>query len=188
MVEAPSTANPGENITVTLSVDSTLEKIDFSGVTVKIYALQNETDPMLLKTINLFYLSSKNESVAIPSNVSSGLTYGEIECNWSCYDEILDVWIRSEISAGFPVTYVRNTQLQELQKEYEELNETYNNLMSNYTSLNNTYTELESRYEASAGQIAGTRNLMYVFIATTVIAGVTAVLIVVRKPKSGTYF
>jgi len=66
--------------------------------------------------------------------------------------------------------------------QYDSLNSTYNTLNSQYNSLNSTYNtllqrtnELESKYDATINELINIRNLMYVFIATTLMG--TAILL-----------
>jgi len=60
-----------------------------------------------------------------------------------------------------------------LQTEYEQLNATYQSMLQNQTNL-------ESNLQ---GEVDSTRNLMYIFVATTVVASVTVLVLLMRKPK-----
>jgi len=64
-----------------------------------------------------------------------------------------------------------------LQTNYDSLNSTYYSFLSNYSSLQASFNELKSKYEF-AGDIGNTRNLMYVFIETTVIFIATTIYFV----------
>jgi hypothetical protein len=75
--------------------------------------------------------------------------------------------------SGFALTYIQNIELEQLRAEYNELNATY------YDSLQN-YTTLESDLSVELGS---TRNLMYIFVATTVVASITVIVLLMRKPK-----
>jgi len=75
--------------------------------------------------------------------------------------------------SGFALTYIRNIDLEQLQSKYEELNVTHHSLLQNYT-------ELES---GSNDELDSTRNLMYIFVATTVVASITVIVMLMRKPK-----
>lgn len=175
-IEAPCQVNPGENITVTIRGRAYGADIDVDYVYVDIYGLKNETYAILLKTIT--YLQgykltshevSKEYNVTIPDDVSTGLTYGVIQCEWRLQNapEMIP-------SSGFILTYVKSTELEQLQAEYDEL-------MANYTSLLANYTELDSKY---GGELGGARNLMYVFVATTIIAVATVLFLIIRRPKT----
>jgi len=53
-------------------------------------------------------------------------------------------------------------------------------LNATYQTLLQDYTELESDVNE---EVDSTRNLMYVFIATTAVASITVVVLLMRKPK-----
>lgn len=184
-VSAPCKVDPGENINLTILAEAA-EDVDVEYKCLNIYGFENETDEILLKSIN-FSLQAPpanqvNYEITIPDDIFPSLIYGKIEIKWT-YGGLL-----GEKTEWFVVSYVENEEFIQLQEEYEQLSENYSILMSNYTSLNVTFNELESKYEGSAGEIAGVRNLMYVFVVTTIIAAVSAVLIALRSRKIGTYF
>ncbi len=173
-IEAPRQANPGENITVTVRSEAP-QRIYVEYVYIKIYGLRNETDDILLETITHLqssFLTAPHEddyTVAIPNRTCPGFTHGTIECEWEFMGAPAKI-----PSAGFMVTYVRNTELEQLRAEYDELNATYHSLLTNYTELDSEYV----------GELGGARNLMYVFIATTAIAVATLLYLILRKPKT----
>jgi hypothetical protein len=76
-------------------------------------------------------------------------------------------------SSGFALTYIKNIALEQLQAEYDELNATHQTILQEYTELKSGIKE----------EVDSTRNLMYVFIATTVVASITVVVLLMRKPK-----
>jgi len=77
------------------------------------------------------------------------------------------------LPSGFALTYIQNIELEQLQTQYNELNATYYNSLQNYTALESDISlELDS-----------TRNLMYIFVATTVVASITVIVLLMRKPK-----
>jgi hypothetical protein len=71
------------------------------------------------------------------------------------------------------MTFIRNVALEQLQADYDELNSTYHLLLHNYTQL-----ELNIEEDSDSS-----RNLMYVFIATTIVASITVIVLLMRKPK-----
>ena len=75
-------------------------------------------------------------------------------------------------SSGFALTYIKNMALEQLQAEYDELNATYQSVVQENTELKSGSKEVDS-----------TQNLMYIFIATTVVASITVVVLLLRKPK-----
>jgi hypothetical protein len=167
-IEAPRQAYPGENITVTVKAEAPGGKIYVEHIYIKIYGLRNETEKISLK--NLTYLKDTfltiphvvDYVVEISNDTSPGLTYGIIECRWE--SENMPLFLPP---AGFILTYVKGMEL-------EQLKEAYDSLLGNYT-------ELDSKYSSEVG---GTRNLMYVFVGTTVVAGITVLLLVLRRPKT----
>lgn len=72
----------------------------------------------------------------------------------------------------------------ELSSDYDELQGDYNSLNSEYNSLLADYDALKSEYETSVGELSTSRNLMYVFVVTTVAFVATSIILLVRKPKT----
>lgn len=71
-----------------------------------------------------------------------------------------------------------------LQVEYDGLLSNFDSLNSTYSDLNATYNELRSKQNVTINELNNIRNLMYIFIATTVILLATTVSFVRRKLKS----
>lgn len=187
-IKAPYQADSGDEINVTLGVDATKE-IDVSSFSLSIYGLVNETEEDLLGWVDIqefrgLYTPGETReylyNITIPEDISPGLTYGSISCEWKSM-EISSPPLELELtlripSAGFIVTYVGNKEFEQLKMTHEELN-------ASYWELNSTYTELDEKYSTSSGQLTGTRNLMYAFIATTIVSAATAIFFVIRRPK-----
>ena len=106
--------------------------------------------------------------MAIPSNLSPGLTYGIISCEWEFMGSPQKI-----PSSGFVLTYVQNIDLEQLQAEYDKLNATHQSLVQNCTTIESALEE----------EVGSTRNLLYVFVATTVVASITVVVLLMRKPQ-----
>jgi len=180
-VEAPYEVNPGENITVTVRAEAS-DSIYVDHIYVNIYRL-NETEEISLANITcvekeyLTGLRTVNQIVTVPNDTPPGLTYGIIRWKWKAPSIVYSgVEFSLEVSpppAGFIVTYVKNIEFENLQTAYNTLNETYQSLLGNYT-------ELESKYQ---GKLTGTRNVMYAFIATTLVSAVTAMFLIIRRPR-----
>ena len=155
----------------------TLGKKYWPGLTQEEQELQLMQNETLLRSIAISGLERvdlvSNETrqyvyeISIPAEISPGLTYGSISYEWTCWGMSLKV-----SPTGFPVTYVRN-------KEYEELRDDYQALNLTYWSLQGNYTELESQY---SGELGSTRNVMYILIVTTVVS-VASVFFLIRRPK-----
>lgn len=62
-----------------------------------------------------------------------------------------------------------NASYQEHLSDYSELQANYTSLLANYNNLQASYNELKSGQEAIINELNNIRNLMYVFISTTVI-------------------
>ena len=175
-VEAPYQAYPTEKINLTVKVRAVTEMCVLY-MHLNVSGLVGERNETLLGSIAISDLEGvdlvSNETrqytyeILIPAEVSPGLTYGSISYEWTCWG------IPAKVSpAGFPVTYIRN-------KEFEELYSNYQMLNSTYWSLQENYTKLESQYSGESG---GTRNMMYVLIVTTVVS-VASVFFLIRRPK-----
>lgn len=176
-IETPCRVDPGDNITVTVRAAAPSADLEINYMCVDIKGLKNETDEVLLKRI--WHLNNSeikhhrihqvNYTVTIPNDTSPGLTYGVVSCLWTCLN------VPHHIpAAGFIVTYVGNRELDRLHAEYEELNATYQSLLGNFTELDSGY----------AVELSGAKNLMYVFVVTTVVAGATVLVLIMRRPRT----
>jgi hypothetical protein len=171
-ITAPVKAYPGENINITV-ISETITQIYIEYIYIKIYGLVNATTEIALADITHVEGSSENNheakyNITIPDNISPGLTYGMINCEWDFMGAPQKI-----PSSGFVMTYINNVALETLQADFEELSTVHQAIVQNYT-------ELESEYDQEVGS---TRNLVYVFVATTVVAAITVFVLLMRKPK-----
>jgi len=171
-ISAPIQAYPSENISITVAAEA-VTKIDIDYIYVRIYGLVNATIEVTLSNITHIEDSSltfheATYNIAIPDNLSPGLTYGLISCEWEFMGSPEKI-----PSSGFALTYIKNIALEQLQAEYDELNATHQSILEEYTELKSGIKE----------EVDSTRNLMYVFVATTVVASITVVVLLLRKPK-----
>jgi hypothetical protein len=170
---APVQTYSGENITITVKA-AAITEIFVKYIHIKINGMLNATNGITLCEINHLENSSfssfynHNYTISIPSNLAPGLTYGILTCEWELMGSPQKI-----PESGFALTYVKTFDLEELLTEYKTLNATYNSLLQNYT-------ELESNIQED---VDNSRNLMYVFIATTIVASITVFVLLVRKPK-----
>lgn len=171
-INAPIQVYPGENISINIIAEA-VTQVNIEYIHVLIKGATNATNEVILANIThsensslSFYEARYNFS--IPEKISPGLTYGVISCKWDFMGAPQKI-----PSSGFPMTYVNNVALENLKTEYKELNATHHSIVQNYT-------ELESDFEEEVGS---TRNLVYVFIATTAIAIITVIILLMRKPK-----
>jgi len=67
--------------------------------------------------------------------------------------------------------------------DYDAFNIKYNSLNSSYNDLNVTCNALKSKQEATIKELNNIRNLMYIFMATTIILMATSVHFIKRKTK-----
>jgi len=172
-IRAPDQAYPGENITVTVKTEAVVPQIYVKYINVDLYGVVNATTEVILDQI--FHLKNSSLSshevqynIKIPDNLSPGLTYGEVSCEWEALGASFEI-----LSSGFVLTYVKNVALEQLQAEYDELNATHQSVLQENTELKSGIKE----------EVDSTRNLMYVFIATTVVASITVFVLLMRKPK-----
>jgi hypothetical protein len=170
-ITAPIQAYPGDNISITVTTEA-VTQIDIEYIYVRIYGLVNATTEVTLSNITHIEDSSltfheEEYEIAIPSNLSSGLTYGLISCKWEFMGSPEKI-----PSSGFALTYIKNIALEQLQAEYDELNATYQSVVQENLEL-----------KSGSEEVGSTRNLMYVFIATTVVASITVFVLLLRKPK-----
>ena len=172
-IMAPDQAYPDENITVTVKTEAVVPQIYVKYINVDLYGVVNATTEVYLDQLTHLKNSSLSShevqyNITIPDNICPGLTYGIITCEWELMGAPQKI-----PSSGFALTYIKNMALEQLQAEYDELNATYQTILQDYT-------ELESGLKEESDS---TRNLMYVFIATTVVASITVVVLLMRKPK-----
>ncbi|MCW4017043.1 MAG: hypothetical protein NWF06_11800 [Candidatus Bathyarchaeota archaeon] len=172
-ISAPTQSYPGENITVTVKAEAITE-LYVKYIQVTIYGALNATEKVTLREITHLENSSFSSSyvvqynISIPSNMSPGLTYGIVSCEWELMGSPQKI-----PSSGFALTYIRNVDLEQLQEDYEELSVTHQLVLQNYTELESGLSE----------ELDSTRNLMYIFVATTVVASITVIVLLMRKPK-----
>ncbi len=171
-ISAPIDAYPGDNISVSINAEA-VTQVNIEYIHVIIYGVTNATNEIILANITHLENSfldfyEANYSISIPEKISPGLTYGIITCKWDFMGAPQKI-----PSSGFVMTYVNDVALENLQTEYNELNAIHQSVVQNYT-------ELESDFEEEVGS---SRNLAYVFIATTVIAILTVIVLLMRKPK-----
>jgi len=168
-IYAPYQAYPGDNITMRVRVGAT-ENLNDTYVTVKIYGSKSEgygnwtTYVHVLSGEDLLVgaVIDQNFTLNVPSDVSSGSIYGHIYCLWNIVSPVPRGHSQED---SFEVTYLKNKAFEELQAQFEELNASYYEL-KNYKN-----------------ELGATRNLMYIFVATTIVSAVTAFILLIRGPK-----
>ena len=83
-----------------------------------------------------------------------------------------------------------NSTHNSLVSDYEALNSTYNSLETSYSSLSSSYdslqtshNSLQTSYDSLKAELTNIRNLMYIFIITTIIFIATTAYLAMRKTK-----
>jgi hypothetical protein len=181
VVIAPVEAYPGENITVTVKTNaSDVQQIYIDYINLKFRGAVNTTAIVTFEQIthldDVFVSSNETRyNITIPDNISPGLIFGEISCEWKALGTSFQI-----PSSGFALTYIKHVALEQLQAEYDELNATHHSMLQNYTEMESTYNEMQSGLKE---EVDSTRSLMYIFVATTVVASITVVVLLLRKPK-----
>jgi len=120
--------------------------------------------------LNSTYHELLSDYLELQSNYNSlNLTYSELVQNHTLLQNNFDSL---------------TTSYSELQGQYTSLNSTYNDLLTSYNNLQANYDELQLEQEPIINELNNVRNLMYVFITTTVILVATTVYFAIRKPKT----
>jgi hypothetical protein len=170
-VVAPYLAYPSENVTVSVIAEAS-GNIDIDYIRVNVYGLRNETEEFSLLELPISEVPHQGDYViSIPNDTSPGLVYGKIDWKWYTESQGMGVTVAPP-PAGFVVTYIRSLELEELQVAYHELNSTYNILLANYTGL-----------KSNEDDLGATRNVVYIFVATTIVAAATVLILLLRRPK-----
>ena len=172
-INAPVQSNPGENISISIKTEA-IAQIYVKYIRVEIFGALNATEKISLGNFthleNSDFTSSYefNYVLSIPDNMVPGLTYGVLSCEWELMGSPQKI-----PESGFVLTYIRNVNLEQLQADYESLNNTHQTLIQEYSDLESNFQE----------DVEHTQNLNLVLIATTIVAGITIVVLLLRKPK-----
>jgi len=168
-VYAPSQAYPGDLVPITVKVNATESlldvyvKLEIFGSKYENCSHWNTTSYKVLwgEDLDAGDGITRKYDLEVPLDADPGLVYGYMICKWMTPD----LQEYSEYDS-FSVTYLKNQAFEELQSEYEDLNASYN--------------ELKSKHQ---GELNSTRNVMYVFVATTIISSATAFILLMRRPR-----
>ena len=171
-IVAPVQSSPGKNVTITITTEAVTE-VNVEYLYILIYGIVDAKAEISLAEITHLEGTSvsfheANYQISIPSNISPGLIYGVISSEWDFMGSHQTI-----PPSGFALTYIQNIELEELQTQLNELNATYHASLENLTNLESDLCV----------EIDSTRNLMYIFVITTVVASITVVVLLMRKPK-----
>lgn len=175
-VHAPTQAYPSDAVPMSVRVNATADLRDvyvilwISGSRYENCTNWNATcfEVLYGASLNSGESIYKEHDLEIPSDADPGLVYGHVACKWMT----LDLQDYSKYDS-FSVTYLGNKVFEELEIEHAE----FENM---YQELNASYIELKTKHE---GEIGGTRNLMYLFVATTAFSAATAFVLLFRRPN-----
>jgi hypothetical protein len=173
-ITGPVQARPGNNITVTVKTSaSDVQQIHINYITLQLYGVVNVTEKVPLTEIDHLNdvplsVHEIHYNITIPGDIAPGLIYGEVSCNWKALGVSFEI-----LDSGFVLTYIEDLALEQLQAEYDELWDTHEDILEEYNQLKSE----------TSGDSDSTRNLMWVFVATTIVASITVVVLLMRKPK-----
>jgi hypothetical protein len=116
-IRAPIQAYNGENITVTVKTETVVSQIYVKYINIDLKGIVNATTEIYLDQITHLTNSSLSShevqyNITIPSNISPGLTYGIISCEWELMGSPQKI-----PPSGFALTYIQNMELEQLQAE-----------------------------------------------------------------------
>ena len=173
-ITGPIQARPGNNITVTVKTSaSDVQQIHINYITLQLYGVVNVTEKVPLTEIDHLNdvplsVHEIHYNITIPKDIAPGLIYGQVSCNWKALGVSFEI-----LDSGFVLTYIEDIALEQLQAEYDELCDTHEEILEEFNQLKSE----------TGGDSDSTRNLMWVFVATTIVASITVVVLLMRKPK-----
>jgi len=157
-VEATTTADPGDSISVTVNYEA---KEDLDSVKVYFYVTGTtgegsdtwETDSE--KVVKDDLDDGDDDSVDIDVDVDDGsdpgMIIGHITATWDYYDSGDDETYTRDLDLAFPLTYITggvdDSTYTALQTKYTQLETKYNTLDNNYSTLEENSLELTASYD-----------------------------------------
>ncbi|MEM4703860.1 MAG: hypothetical protein QXJ02_02180 [Candidatus Bathyarchaeia archaeon] len=187
-VYAPNETRPAENITITATLTSHL-MVEIKHFNLSVYGFVKGENKTLIasRSEEAFWRNSTtdvyNLTFKIPENVW-GIVYGEVTLVHSAHYGSI-VANNDGVTCGFPVTFVKNVYLEELENTLQSLNQTFSEIFGvslnseNLATLNITYLELQQ----SKSDLENTRSLAVVLGITSFFFVATTLYLVLRKPK-----
>lgn len=170
----------------------------FSHLTLNVYGVKEVEGEFISDVIgNITVLSgiglargavrAEEFELTIPEDTLPGLLYSVVSAVFAEGEE-LDGWVviktpETCLYDDFTLVYVKNKPFENLQEDYNELLNKFNNLNSTYDQLQLNYNSLESDHASLQSGYHNTRNLVYIFMATTIILIAITVYFAKRKPK-----
>jgi hypothetical protein len=198
---APQETNPGENITISLWINSTAANMKIESLTISIYGFRYGKEKISLRFVDIIgntfplafnHTEQYNYTVSIPTEVWDA-TYAELHIEYTVANTLF------KDDRNFPITTVRNVYLEQLEIAFKNLNQTYwqlnqtfsecfqmNLTKENLNSLNQTYLELQQNYTSVQGnliELGNIRTAVIILAITTIFFIATTFYVVMRKPK-----
>jgi len=168
---------PGENLTITISVEAQ-KKIRNLYVTIVLSASEAEGSAAWNCCESLIYdlelqqgeKYSGNRTITTPEELDPGTLYAEIFMDWKVFKSPL--YETRSTRESFMVVHLRNREVEQLRQSLQD--------------LNSTFQDLKLRYMGSEANISGARNLSYVLMATTAVFGVSTGVLLLKRKKQQT--
>jgi len=153
--------------------------------------VHNEDDyPLMTPITPLYYELLEAYSALLADYQDLNSTYHELLSNYSELQSNYNSLNLTYFELAQNHTLLQNsfnsltTSYNELQAQHDSLNSTFNNLLTSYNNLQADYDELQLEQEPIMNELNNVRNLMYVFVTTTVILVATTAYFAIRKPKT----
>ncbi len=180
IINATQKTLPDENLTINLWVKCTSANVKINYLDFSVYGFVRGEEQIPLNTTSVLQdeplsfdeIREYNYDLLIPNDIW-GATFGELHLSYTIAD---DSYKRN---AGFPMTIVENTYLDDLEQQFVSLNETYQRLNSTYWELQLNYTSLQG----NLGQLESTRQAVIALAVITVFFVATTVYLIMRKPR-----
>jgi hypothetical protein len=127
------------------------------------------------------YTALLGNYTALLGNLSQLLqNYNSLFANFNILSLNYNTLIKNyDALSSLPGNYTR------LQANFESLSSNYDALRKDIDSLNSSYVSLGTSYDDAVGQLAFSRYLAYIFIASTIILAVTTFYFATRRQKTG---
>jgi len=189
-VKGEEETEPGKNITITISINSSADNLRVKYLYLTIYDFQGGKNKKVIANlthvsppgIELNYNQNHTQSYQVSvSEDAWDVMYGEISCHWIIEGTVPDP--HTIPSYGFVMTYVRNVEMEKLQHDFAELQQNYTQLEQNYTLLNQSYWTLKVNGTGLETELSNTRLAMVILVITTVFFVATTLYLMVKKPK-----
>jgi len=190
-IMGPEEANPGDNITISIHVNSSADNLRVKYLYLVIYDFQSGKAKKLIANLTyiklpgyeLNYNQTLDKSYGVTINNDAwDIMYGEVFCEWVIKGTVTE---RYEIPGhGFIMTYVRNVEMEDLKQQLDDVKAAYDELLNNYTKLNQTYWDLKvNKTSGIETALSNARLAMIILVVTTVFFIATTLYLMVKKPK-----